>query len=99
VKKGEAILKSKRIITTHNLFLGLPAEFHTFFKHSCSLSFNDKPDYDYFYNLFGNLMLREGIQPNMAFDWDVTGKTGWGCVDKSGALQDERGHSPKRVTR
>jgi hypothetical protein len=35
----------------------------------------------------------------MVFDWDVTGKTGWGCVDKSGALQDERGHSPKRVTR
>jgi serine/threonine protein kinase len=70
--KGEAILESKRTITTHNLFLGLPVEFHTFFEHCRSLPFDLKPNYDYFYDLFGNLILREGFQLDIAFDWDVT---------------------------
>lgn len=99
LRKGETILKRKRTITTHKLFLGLPLEFRAFFEHCRSLSFDDKPNYDHFYNLFGDLMLREGFQLDMAFDWDVAGsKTGWGCADKSGALQDEHELPTKHVT-
>ncbi|KAI0285279.1 hypothetical protein BGY98DRAFT_1092902 [Russula aff. rugulosa BPL654] len=60
-----------------------------------------KPNYDYFYDLFGKLILREGFQLDMlAFDWDVAGgKNQPGCTDKSVALQHERNHSPKRITR
>jgi serine/threonine protein kinase len=88
--KGEAVLKRKRAITTHKLFLGLPVEFRAFFEHCRSLSFDGKPDYDHFYDLFGDLMLQEGFQLDMAFDWNDAGsKTGQDCADKSGALQGE----------
>jgi serine/threonine protein kinase len=100
LRKGEAIQESKRTITTHDLFLRLPVEFQTFFEHCRSLSFDDKPNYDNFYDLFGNLILREGFQPDTAFDWDVAGgKNQQGCTDKSEALQHKRDHSPKRVPR
>jgi serine/threonine protein kinase len=73
LKTGKAILKSKRTLTTHKLFLGLPVEFRAFYEHCRSLSFDDKPNYDHFYNVFGNLMLQEGFQLDMAFDWNVAG--------------------------
>ena len=57
----QSILESKQSITTHNLFLGLPMEFCAFFKHCCSLSFEGKPKYDHFYDLFNNLLLQEGF--------------------------------------
>ncbi len=99
LRARKAILKSKHTITTHKLFLDLPVEFHTFFEHCRSLSFDGKPNYDHFYNLFGNLLLREGFQLDMAFDWDVAGgKNQLSCTDKSGALQHKRDHSPKHVT-
>ena len=96
---GEAILESKRTITTHKLFLDLLAEFHTFFEHSRSLSFDSKPNYDYFYDLFGDLTLQEGFHLDMPFDWDVaSGKNQRGCTDMHRALQHEHNHSPKRTT-
>jgi serine/threonine protein kinase len=96
---GEAILESKRTITTHKLFLDLPAELHTFFEHSRSLSFDGKPNYDYFYDLFGDLTLREGFHLDMPFDWDVaSGKNQRGCTDMHRALQHECNHSPKCTT-
>jgi hypothetical protein len=100
--KEDAILEGKRTITTHSLFLflALPADGVThFFEHCRSLSFDQKPNYDHFYDLFGKLILREGFQLDMAFDWDVAGgKSQPGCTDKSVALQHERNHSPKRIT-
>jgi serine/threonine protein kinase len=87
LRKRRAVLESKRTITTHRLFLGLPVEFRTFFEHCRSLAFNEKPKYDHFYDLFGDLILREGFQLDMAFDWDVAGgKTRLYCTDKSGGL-------------
>jgi hypothetical protein len=51
----------------------------------------DKPNYDHFYNLFGDLMLREGLQLDTTFDWDAaSGKCQPGCTDNSGAPQYER---------
>jgi hypothetical protein len=73
---------------------------HTFLRTPPLTLFQDKPNNDHFYDLFGNLLLREGLQLNMAFDRDVAGgKCQPGCTDKSGAPQHERDHSPKRVTR
>ena len=99
LRKGVAILSGKHKITTHKLFLALPAEFRTFFEHCCLLSFDEKPNYDHFYDLFGNAILWEGFELDAAFDWDDTGSENQqGCMDKS-ALQHERDRSPKRVTR
>jgi serine/threonine protein kinase len=66
-----AVLESKRGITTHKLFLGLPEAFRIFFKHCQSLSFDDKPDYDHIYGLFNDLLLQEGTHNDRMFDWDV----------------------------
>ncbi len=57
LRKGKAIQEQKCTITMHRLFLDLLVEFCTFFKHCHSLSFNDKPNYNYLYNLFGSLSL------------------------------------------
>jgi hypothetical protein len=62
-------------------------EFQPFFEHCRSLPFDAKPNYDHFYDLFGDLTLREGFQPDMPFDWDVAGgenRQGCTCADKSG---------------
>jgi hypothetical protein len=42
----------------------------TFLKYSHSLSFNDKPDYNYLYNLFQAPLLWEGFGSDMTFDWN-----------------------------
>jgi len=87
LRKGKAIQEQKCTITTQRLFLDLPVEFHTFFKHCHSLSFDDKPNYDYLYNLFSSLSLREGFQIDMALELDVAGSQNqWSYADKSGAI-------------
>jgi serine/threonine protein kinase len=99
LRKGEAILECKRTITTHDLFLDLPVEFHTFFEHCRSLSFDEKPNYDYFYDLFGGLLLREGFQLDTPFDWDVAGgKNQQGGTNKSEVPRYKRDHSPRHAT-
>ena len=92
-----SILESKQSITTHHLFLGLPTEFCAFFEHCRSLSFEGKPNYDYFYDLFNNLLLREGFRSDMAFDFDVAApgskiKQGF---KKSGVHRHKRDYSPR----
>ena len=67
------ILKSKRSITTLAMFHELPLEFRMLFEHCHSLSFEGKPNYDHFCRLFDNLLVKEGLQSNVAFDWDVAG--------------------------
>jgi len=67
------ILKSKQGITTLNLFHKLPLEFHMLFEHSHSLSFEGKPNYNHFCHLFDNLLVKERLQSDVAFDWDVAG--------------------------
>lgn len=71
--EGQDILKSKQGITTLDLYHGLAPEFHMFFEHCCSLSFDGKPDYNYFCHLFKNLLVKKGPQSDVAFNWDVTG--------------------------
>ena len=73
VLKGDGIVKSKRGITTHPLFQGLPSELRMFFDHCCSLPFDGRPNYDHFYLLFESLLVKEGFQSDVAFDWDVIG--------------------------
>ena len=64
------VLESKRTTSAHSLCQGLPMQLHTFLEYSCSLTFNDKPDYDYLYNLFNAPLLREKIRNDLVFDWN-----------------------------
>ena len=79
----EGILESKRGLTRLQLFRKLPLEFRTFFEHCHSLSFDDKPNYDHFFHLFDNLLVKEGLQGDVAFDWDVAGTRLQGGVFKT----------------
>lgn len=67
--EGHDILEGKRGITRHDLFHKLPVEFRMFFEHCRTLSFDGRPDYDHYYNIFDDLLFREGLQSDMAFDW------------------------------
>ena len=67
---GDDIVESKRGITSLPLFQGLPLELRTFFDHCRSLSFDGKPNYDHFFQLFNSLLVKEGFQDNVEFDWD-----------------------------
>ena len=66
----DLVAESKQQTSTHDLCYGLPPELHTFLDYSRSLSFDDKPNYDYLCSLFDNSLSRAGLQSDMAFDWD-----------------------------
>jgi len=67
-EREESVLKIKQRITAHDLCHGLPVEFCKFLEYTHSLSFDDKPDYNYLCSLFENCLLREGFN-NLSFDW------------------------------
>jgi len=66
----DLVAESKQQNSTHDLCDGLPMELHTFLDYSRSLSFNDKPNYDYLRGLFDDALSRAGPGSNTAFDWD-----------------------------
>jgi len=55
------------------MFHELPLEFRMLFEHCCSLSFKGKPNYNHFCCLFDDLLVKEGLQSDVTFDWDITG--------------------------
>ena len=90
------ILEGKRGITGHDLFHKLPVEFCMFFEHCRTLSFDGRPDYDHYYNLFDALLFREGPRSDMAFNWVNAGSE----IRKrqNGSRAQNRTHSPKPRT-
>jgi serine/threonine protein kinase len=66
----DLVAKSKQQNTAHDLCDGLPLEFYTFLEYSRSLSFTDKPNYNYLRSLFDNSLSQAGLQNDTPFDWD-----------------------------
>ena len=66
----DLVLESKQTTSAHSLCQGLSMQLHTFLEYSRSLTFDDKPDYDYLYNLFNAPLLREKIRNDLVFNWD-----------------------------
>ena len=98
--EGDDVVECKRGITTLPLFQGLPLELRMFFDHCRSLPFDGKPNYDHFCHLFDSLLVKEGLQSDVAFDWDVAGAKNRGRVFRvTGdiAPQHERSPSCKRT--
>lgn len=67
-EKEELILQKKESTLTQELCEGPPKEFQMYFKHVCSLRFDDTPDYAY---LRRNLFRRKGYKYDHVFDWTV----------------------------
>ncbi len=70
---GQNIHVVKQSITSHSMFKELPAEFLIFLQHCRSLAFDDKPNYDYYLNLFNNLLPEA---PRLTSDWLSGDKAG-----------------------
>lgn len=71
LNEEDSLLKIKQQITAHELCHGFPVEFLNFLTYTCSLSFDDKPDYSYLFELFECLLIRKGFQNGTSFDLDV----------------------------
>jgi serine/threonine protein kinase len=78
------VLKLKQQINVHDLCHNLPVEFRKFLEYARSLSFDDKPDYNYLYDLFDGLLSQEGFLKDSSFDWSVDGGQSGG-EDRHGA--------------
>ena len=65
------IVESKQKTSAFALCQGLPAEFRSFLEYSCSLAFNDKPNYGYLSSLFDELLSWEDYQDEQVFNWDT----------------------------
>jgi serine/threonine protein kinase len=96
--KEDDIVESKRGIATLPLFQRLPLELRMFFDHCRSLSFEDEPDYDHFFNLFDSLLVKEGFEGNVEFDWDLADANipERAVRTTSTAHQNKHNPSPKR---
>ena len=67
----DIVAKNKEQISSHELCHGLPVKFSSFLDYSRLLSFDAKPNYHYLFDLFDNLLLQEGLNGDLTFDWDV----------------------------
>ena len=56
-------------MTPEDLCRGQPLEFVNYIKYARSLRFEEKPDYSYGKKLFRSLMIREGLEYDLLFDW------------------------------
>jgi len=63
LKDAKADLRIKLITDS------LPGEFATLLDYARALEYNEMPDYSYLRNLFGDLLRREGLENDGAFDW------------------------------
>lgn len=71
--RHDIVAKNKEEIGSHTLCHGFPVEFASLLDYSRSLSFDAKPNYQYLFNLFDNLLLQQSLDGHLTFDWDVVG--------------------------
>ena len=67
-KHNDLVCKSKHTISISELCKGLLVELQTFLNYSCSLSFNEKPNYEYLRSLFNDALSQAGVEGDFIFD-------------------------------
>lgn len=67
--KYQLIFECKKNITMDQLCQGLPKEFKLYMEHVKSLEFTEKPNYNYLYNLFTQLFLKNNFIYDNYYDW------------------------------
>jgi len=65
---------NKDTLFTEELCKDLPEEFPIYLHYCRALKYEDTPDYGFLRQLFKDLVVREGLQYDLAFDW--TGRPG-----------------------
>lgn len=67
--KYRMIYECKKNTTTEQLCQGLPKEFRAYMEHVKSLEFQEKPNYNYLYNLFTQLFKKNKFVYDDIYDW------------------------------
>lgn len=69
-KAKHALIAKKKLETSdEELCAGFPFEFVQYFKYCKSLDFYDRPEYARLQGLFDDIMIREGLENDLRFDW------------------------------
>lgn len=68
-KKYELIAMKKLIITSRELFAGLPKEYLIIYEYIHALKFDEKPDYIYIRSQIRSIFLRYHYQYDYLYDW------------------------------
>jgi len=69
--KYRLIFECKQNTTIEQLCQGLPKEFKLYFEHVKSLGFDEKPNYNYLYNLFTQLYRKHKFDFDRVYDWST----------------------------
>jgi casein kinase 1 epsilon len=70
-EKYEKILLAKLSTPTEELCKDLPEEFAIYLHYCRALKYEDKPDYSFLRQLFKDLVMRENLHYDLAFDWTL----------------------------
>lgn len=70
-QKYDKIRERKLATPIETLCKGFPGEFASYFNHTRSLQFEDKPDYHFLRQLFRSVFHRENFSYDYIFDWTV----------------------------
>lgn len=100
LERRDLVVECKQTTSIRDLCHGLPDELRVFLEYSRSLSFDEKPDYDYLRGLFDSFLLRQGF--NSGFDWDVSdvvGREQLGNIGRKQGYRLNRSGSPKQMMR
>jgi serine/threonine protein kinase len=68
-EKYNLIYECKKNVSLEQLCAGLPIEFKLYMEHVRSLSFEEKPNYNYLYNLFTQLFKKKRYTYDQVYDW------------------------------
>lgn len=84
-KDKEQVGIMKQSFDQNQLLKFMPREFRAFLEHIQSLTYFDKPDYQYLQSLLNNYMERRSLNESDPFDWEVS-------ADHSGAMSETNQH-------
>ena len=68
-EKYDKIKESKTSTTSAKLCQGLPEEFEQYFNIVRGLEFEERPDYTVLRNLFKSVIINDGLEYDLMFDW------------------------------
>ena len=69
-EKCKRILEKKLKLGIEDVCQGAPVEFSKFMKYARTLEYEDKPDYIFCRQLFKDMMTKEGVVFDHAYDWN-----------------------------
>ena len=70
-EKYRQIMEMKMATPVEALCKGYPKEFTQYLNYCRALRFEDKPDYNFLRRLFRDVQLKEKLEPELPFDWEL----------------------------